>query len=534
MADIRKRSRVLLPLVWWLLLVAVLFAIRTHRRLVEETRLYFSISLKGQPLPYPVTVTWDGRPIVSGEKISVGNHRFAVAGPKTTSFSTNLSIWYGRHDLGDITLARSTGTLSVKADPAALSIAITGPEFSTNMEDSSGAELTLPTDQYTVSAQYRRWSDSRTVSVTDGSVSPVSFAPKFSTVNLSCNRDGASYQFQSDNGQIQESGNLPSTVDDLPAGNYQARVYYHGLTMQRSISLQAGTTKDMPFQFELGAAKLETTPSGAEVHSEDGNYLGQTPLLVPDMKPHSERYTLSMSGYEPVSVAMDIVADQTNSYSTNLVSVGYLSAIRDARSYLAASNYEAAAQAAAAALNSKPGDADALAIQGETSKYLDAERQQQERLQRPKKWFDTLCSEYPAADLFAEHDLETAMSAGDAASGIVAALTNSPNTFKIINASSPEADTYEIVAQQTGFLHVTERDCLIVVGSPGDGDTQIRYKVLEFEVQHHLGGGDQLIPMGRSKVEGNSLLLLHVKQGLQMVTDKIHIAINTKGGTNGT
>jgi hypothetical protein len=146
-------------MLWWLLLVAVLFTIRTHQRLLEKTRLSFSISLTGQPVPYPVLVTWDGRPITSGDKISLGNHRFTISGPKTTSFTTNLSIWYGRHDLGAIALARSTGTLSVKAEPAALTIAISGPEFSTNLQDSGGANLILPTDSYTVNAQYRRWSD---------------------------------------------------------------------------------------------------------------------------------------------------------------------------------------------------------------------------------------------------------------------------------------------------------------------------------------------------------------------------------------
>lgn len=127
--------------------------------------------------------------------------------------------------------------------------------------------------------------------------------------------------------------------------------------------------------------------------------------------------------------------------------------------------------------------------------------------------------------------LGTPKSPSKVASSIVAALTNSPNAFKIIKASSPETDTYEIAAQQTGFLHATERECLIVVGSQGDTGTEVRFKVLEFEVQHHLGGYDQLIPMGRSKVEGNGLLLLHVKAGLQIVTKKITEAISESGNS---
>ena len=150
------------------------------------------------------------------------------------------------------------------------------------------------------------------------------------------------------------------------------------------------------------------------------------------------------------------------------------------------------------------------------------------RLQRPKKWFDNLCSEYPAADLFAEHELETSKPAGAVALGIVTALTNSPNVFKIVKTSSPDTDTYEIMAKHRtrDFLGVNERDCLIVVGSPSDADTEIRFKVLEFEIQHHLSGDNQLIPLSQSKVENNSLLRLGVQQGLQIVTDKIQKGIS--------
>jgi PEGA domain len=520
-----KKAWVWRPLLWWLLLVLVLFGIRSNQRMLEQTRLLFSISLNGQPLPYPVTVTWDGRPINSGDKIPLGSHRFAITGPKTDSFITNLSVWYGRHDLGDISLMRSMGALSVKADPPALSITVNGPEFSTNLQDSSGASLTVPTDLYSVSAQYRRWPDSQTVSVTEDSTMPVTFSPKFGTMHLACNRDGATFQLRDESRQIQESGSLPATVSDLPPGNYQATVLYHGRTMQKSILLQADMTNEMPFQFVLGAVQLETMPSGAQVRTTDGNYLGQTPLLLPDLTPQATQFTMSLSGYESVTVMADIAADQTNFCSTNLVGVSYLPAMRDARQYLAAANYEAAAQAAAAALNAKPDDSDALEIQSEANTHLDAKRQEQERLEKPKKWFDDLCSHYPAADLFAEHELKASKSASDAAAAIVAAFTNSPNVFKIVRTYSPEKDIYEIVAKHIGFLDASERDCLIVIGSPSDADTQIRFKVLEFEIQHHLTGDSQLIPLDQSKVQNNSLLLLQVQQGLQIVTDKIQKAV---------
>jgi hypothetical protein len=37
--------RILRPLFWWLLLVLVLFAIHTHQRLMEKTRLEFTVTM---------------------------------------------------------------------------------------------------------------------------------------------------------------------------------------------------------------------------------------------------------------------------------------------------------------------------------------------------------------------------------------------------------------------------------------------------------------------------------------------------------
>jgi len=49
-SDQRGWMRGLRPIFYWLLLVLVLFGIRTHQRLMEQTRLAFSLSLQGRPL----------------------------------------------------------------------------------------------------------------------------------------------------------------------------------------------------------------------------------------------------------------------------------------------------------------------------------------------------------------------------------------------------------------------------------------------------------------------------------------------------
>ena len=103
--------RILRPLFWWLLLVLVLFGIHTHQRLMEKTRLDFVITLQGQPVG--ATTTLDGKPAISGQNISLGNHTFVVTHPKGETFSASWFGWYGEHDLGTIDLKRTKGTLAV-------------------------------------------------------------------------------------------------------------------------------------------------------------------------------------------------------------------------------------------------------------------------------------------------------------------------------------------------------------------------------------------------------------------------------------
>src|SRR5437762_1104965 len=104
--------RQLRPLLWWAGFVLVLLAIHKHQQWMERTRLEFSFSLQGQPLPFEVIATLDGRRFSSGDRLPLGSHTFGISHPKVEPFSTNLFIWYGEHHLGDINLKRAKGTLT--------------------------------------------------------------------------------------------------------------------------------------------------------------------------------------------------------------------------------------------------------------------------------------------------------------------------------------------------------------------------------------------------------------------------------------
>lgn len=151
---VRRSLRVLSPLFWWLILVLLLYGIRTHQRLMEQTRLHFTVTVERQAPYFDTTATFDGKPAFSGERISLGSHTFTVTHPKAETFSTNLFTWYGGNEFGTIDLKRAKGTIVIQSNPRAAQLTIRGPEFTSTLTNSAGGTLVVPTDRYEVEARY--------------------------------------------------------------------------------------------------------------------------------------------------------------------------------------------------------------------------------------------------------------------------------------------------------------------------------------------------------------------------------------------
>jgi PEGA domain len=535
--------QVLRPVFWWLLLLMGLFGIRTHERLMEQTRLNFTITLNGQPLE--AVAVLDRHTFSSGQNISLGNHRFVVSNPKTEPFATNFLAWYGPHNFGDIKLKRGTGTLNVQANPPASTITITGPEFSTILSNSIGTNISVPTDSYTVSAQYSHWSQSQNVTIYDNQSVPCNFAPQLGALHLTSNKDGAMYLLQSADQTF--TGNLPVVLTDLPVENYQLTVTYHRRHIKKPVIVEAGVTNEMPVQFILGAVRIESSPTGASVATTNGSYLGQTPLDLLDVPPQTAQLNLSLSGYEPVPITVEVFADQTNSYRTNLVSIRYLSAMQDARTALVAGNYAQASRITTEVLNTMPDDADAQALQTEAKQHLDAEHQQadaendaererEEQLKRPRQVFDAMCRQNLDSSLFTAHELKTDKSAKEVAAAIAKSLSSEPGPFELLHNDSPKPDVYEVMARQRfslGILGGTERVCLLVIGQAKPDETLIFYKVLEYQIKTTVDAGSlfngqdkkQMIPVSPEKIQMTDELQNQIREGTRLVSGRIRTGV---------
>jgi hypothetical protein len=531
----RHWLRVLRPFGWWLILVFVLFAIRTHQRLCERTKIAFTVTLDGRELSFmdDATATFDDQVVESGQIIPLGQHTFMVSHRKAEPFSTNLFVWYGEHNFGRIDLKRAKGILDIHANPPAALLIIQGPEFQVTLTNSTGITSSVPTDNYSVEADYLHSRETRQITVTPNLPAQVTINARFGTVQMVCNRSNAMFQVLKAGGELLEAGEFPATLRDVPEGDYTVATWHHQNRQEQKLSVKAGVSNDATIQFIYGTALIESEPSGASVTGADGHLRGYTPLRLEEMPVGQWQFNLRLDGYEPTSLRTEIKADQTTTYRTNLVGINYGREIKAARDYLAAMDYDRALMAATAALQAKPNDPDALKVQkeafgkgrldraeefGKQGDYIagikelelavqalpeneeikqllvdfkkrepeQIERLRVERLERPRKVFDSLTARHSDFSLFDEHEMKTTKPIKDVQTAIVWAMRDQP-AFQVTRNDSPAPDTFEIEATQelTTFLNTSagRRTCLIVGGQTRDDETVILFKVLEYKTE---------------------------------------------------
>jgi len=573
----KPKKHVLRPLLWWLILVLVLYGIRTHQRLMETTCLEFTVTMQGQP-HYEASTTFDGKPAISGQKIPLGNHTFAVTLSKGEPFSTNLFVWYGDHNFGAIDLKRTMGTLAVTANPPAPFIYIRGPEWSVTLTNSSGLTQSVPTDEYTVEADYPHWQKLDTTAVFANQTTSYPIAPHFGGLQLGCNQTDATYQLQTADGLQISSGLLPATVAELPAGDYKIVAVHHGHQRPETLTVKADTTTPEQFDFNYGAAVFETTPVGATVSTGDGQYWGATPLTLGELQPGYWSFTLKRNGYQSVQLSFDLAANQTNFISTNLISEDYLHAMNQSRQFMAVADYDDALKSADDALASRSGDADATALHneamgqeyiqrakafGKLGDYIEGglelglalqslpdnaearqlvvdfkqhepeeiERRRVERMGLPKKSFDAEMEYMNGSDLFESHELTTDKPAAATQKSIETQLKALPQPFQIIQSEMKgEIFTTEATEEFSGG----SRRCMIVCGQSKDDETQIYFKVVESKkvgfMDQPIGALVGAMPskytlINPSQLQPNDRLTAQIAEGVSNVTARIQEAI---------
>jgi len=578
--------RGLRPLAWWAVFVLVLFAIHEHQEWIQRTRLGFSVSLEGQPLPFEVTATLDDRPISSGDRLSLGPHTFAIKHPKVELFSMDLFIWYGERNLGDITLKRAVGVLAVDAHPLVRLLTIRGPEFSLTLTNSAGLTSSVPTDVYAITAEYANWQERQEVAVYGRTTTSRSFAPRLGILRVESNRGETEFEVRSANDTVVKVGKAPTTIPDLPAGNYRVICQYHGNRRESSVLVGAGQTNLAQVDYVFGAAMIESQPSGARVATVDGRELGATPLLIPELQLGLRSFIVRIEGYLPAAVGLEISADQTNSFRTNLLNATFVSAMEQARQAMEATNFLVATEALVQALRQTPGDSAAeellrkarlggalqsaeskarlgdyrgaleqaqaaLAISPdleaakqivvvcqakiqENEEKLEQQRAVAQRAQHPRQIFNQRMRMTRNSSLFEDKETKVKGTLADVEVGLVLALTNQAPAFKLLGVQHPDSQTFFLQAllpmKSAGW-----RRCDLVGGQTADGQVTIIFKVFEYAYVEQLsiralvGDNDEknMMPVHQSRLaENKRYLLARITEGVRMVQERIREAVH--------
>ena len=584
--SLQRWLRMFRPLSWWILLLIVLFGLRTHQRLMEETILRYSIWMDGHSADLDSVAQWDGQPIQSGTKISLGYHTLSVTNPKGEPFSYRFFVYYGPHDL-HVQLRRSRGTMIVRATPPAESLAIRGPEYAATLTQSEGGVFEAPTDDYEVEAHYAHWTENRRVQLYRHAALTLSIAPPFGAIRLSANYPDTTYELKSDDGRIQESGSEPALITKLPQGYYHVSAEHHGDIQDNAIVLTKGLTNEFHAEFAYGGVSLETDPPGAEVTRIDGQALGKTPLLLAEVRPGEFKATMKQDEFEPVTVSLQIEANKTNSFQTNLLNTRYVAAMNEARRLFAAGNYDGATAQAETALKFKEGDADAQALRRDAEGFVhlakakalgqkgdfeagmaelntasnslpsnsevkqllgeykqrkaqleeEAARQRAEQVAAENRRnkiakldarFDGEAHGYEKWDSFARNQLIAHCAPDAAFNAIRDNLEQDDPKFQIKRVETLAGDTYLLGASQD--LPDGHRECVMIVGQISPNETLITFKSLEYQTSHSatvLGGLVTVAVATPSDQNGDRERRFQeqIKEGVPLLKDRVRKAI---------
>jgi serine/threonine protein kinase len=208
-------------------------------------------------------------------------------------------------DLPPFRLVRSKGTLQIQSDPS-------GAQFSLRSEDGqiSRDGMTpetlgdLPTGKYSIVARRGDWEMRDDVEVQRGETTRKSFAFVSAITNITSEPNGAEVFVDG-----KSRGRAPLRLD-LPARAHELVAHLDGWPdEQQKIDVNAQRENAAHFVFANGSVKITSAPGGATVIA-NGKHLGQTPLVIEEVKPGDVTYELRQTGYKPGSVSGNVEPQQ--------------------------------------------------------------------------------------------------------------------------------------------------------------------------------------------------------------------------------
>lgn len=358
-----SRLRVLRPLLWWLLFVAVVTPVAYHRRNYPFTRIAAEATIDGLATDqFEIRV---GSKVVERSAIPpLGPRRITVSAVDCEPFTTNRFVWYGVNSLGSVELPRKRQPVRLSANPPALRLTGTGPYQQFVLTNVTETNLVLAVGTYQVLLDYGRFSERRQFTVVPGTTEPVLLKVATTTVALASDKSGVVFQLRSGTGAFEVGGTMPTNVALVPVGNYSLEARRGDYVQQSEVKLTEEGTNALHVRFPYGAVLLTSMPSGAQVRNRAGTSLGVTPLTLEEVRPGEAEFLFDAPGHVRQSATVKVRDGMTDSALVRLHSTRFAEALESARRRLSQPqpDLEEAYAAAQTAVNEEPDSAEALAL----------------------------------------------------------------------------------------------------------------------------------------------------------------------------
>jgi len=216
-------------------------------------------------------------------------------------------------ELPVVQLVRSRGGLEINSEPPDAEFTLRSEDGKVSRTGALPARISdLPTGKYSLVAKRGDWEMSDTIEIGRGEIAHKLFAFAVAPVTITSEPAGADLSIDGTG-----RGRAPLRLE-LPARPHELVAHLNGWPDERqSLLVQGGSENVAHFVFANGSVKITSAPGGAQVVA-GGRELGQTPLVIEEVKPGSVTYELRLPGYKPTAVTGQVEPQQQAFLATRL------------------------------------------------------------------------------------------------------------------------------------------------------------------------------------------------------------------------
>jgi len=202
-------------------------------------------------------------------------------------------------------LTRSKGALEIQSDPAGAQFSLRSEDGQVSRDGVAPATISdLPTGKYALSEKRGDWEMRDAVEIHRGEIARKTFTFVNGTLSVTSEPPGAEIVLD---GSVR--GRTPLQME-IPARSHELVARLAGWTDERqSLVVEAQRENSAHFVFANGSVKITSAPGGAMVLA-NGRELGQTPIVIEEVKPGVATYELRLAGYKPTSVTGQVEPQQ--------------------------------------------------------------------------------------------------------------------------------------------------------------------------------------------------------------------------------